>query len=35
MYCAYSEDFKQARLTRDASTFQLAQAEKQEWIKLC
>lgn len=34
MYCAYSEDFKKARLTRDASTFQLAQAEKQEWIKL-
>lgn len=34
-YCAYAIDYKQARLTRDQFTFQLAQLSEQKWLKLC
>lgn len=34
-YCAFVHDRKQARLTKDASTFQLAQAEEAAWKRLC
>lgn len=34
-YCAYVEDLKKARLTKDNSTYQIAQAEYQMWQKAC
>lgn len=34
-YCVYAEDMKKARLTKDASTYQMAQLEYQLWQKAC
>lgn len=34
-FCAYSNDFKKARVTRDPTMFQMAQFMKQEWLKKC
>ena len=34
-YCAYANDFKTARLTRDQFTFQMAQVTEQKWKSLC
>lgn len=34
-YCVYVEDMKKARLTKDTSTYQLAQLEYQLWQKAC
>lgn len=34
-YCAYSTFFKQSLMTRDQSTFQMAQVLEQKWQKLC
>lgn len=34
-FCAYSNDFKVARMTRDQNTFQMSQLMKQMWEKLC
>ncbi|MDO4465459.1 MAG: hypothetical protein Q4C49_00415 [Bacillota bacterium] len=31
VYCAYAEDMKKARLTKDQGTFQMAQLEFQRW----
>ena len=34
-FCAYSHDFKQARLTHDKTVFEIAQAMEQKWKVLC
>ena len=34
-FCAYSYDFKQARLTKDQATLQMAQIMEQTWKRLC
>lgn len=34
-FCAYADDFKRARLTRDATTFQMAQLMEVKWKTLC
>lgn len=34
-YCVYAVDQKQARLTKDPSTFQIAQQEYSQWLKAC
>ena len=34
-YCAYVHDFRQARLTKDANTMQIAQLEEARWKQLC
>ena len=34
-YCAYAEDLKKARLTKDTNTYQMAQMEYQLWQKAC
>jgi len=34
-FCAYVSDFKAARLTRDANTFQMSQVMEQKWKSLC
>lgn len=34
-FCAYSHDFKQARLTRDKNVFEIAQVMEQKWKVLC
>lgn len=34
-YCAYANDFKTARLTKDQFTFQMSQISEQKWLKLC
>ena len=34
-YCAYINDYKQARLTKDQFTFQLSQVSEQKWKSLC
>ena len=34
-YCAYVNDYKQARLTKDQFTFQLSQVSEQKWKSLC
>lgn len=34
-FCAYTNDFKQARMTKDPATFQMAQYMKKEWEKKC
>lgn len=34
-FCAYVNDFKKARLTRDQATFQMSQAMEMKWKQLC
>lgn len=34
-FLAYSNDFKQARMTRDSFTFQMAQKMEQMWLQKC
>lgn len=34
-FCAYTDDFKRARVTRDQATFQMAQVMEQKWKSLC
>lgn len=34
-YCAFAHDFKQARMTKDANTMQIAQMEEAKWKQLC
>lgn len=34
-FCAYANDFKQARLTKDTFTFQMSQVSEQKWKSLC
>ena len=34
-FCAYANDYKQARMTRDQVTMQFAQMSEQKWLKLC
>lgn len=34
-YCAYSYDYKQARMTKDSNALQFAQLEQQKWERLC
>lgn len=34
-YCVYAVDNKKARLTKDRSTFEIAQLEYQQWQKAC
>lgn len=34
-YCAYAHDFKQARMTKDVNTMQIAQLEEAKWKQLC
>lgn len=34
-YCAFAEDLKKARLTKDPNTLQMAQLEEQRWKRLC
>ena len=34
-FCAYTDDFKKARLTKDKATMEIALAMEQRWLKLC
>ena len=34
-FCAYTNDFKQARMTKDQSMFQIAQIMEQKWKRKC
>lgn len=34
-FCTYVNDFKQARVTKDQATFQMAQVMEQKWKMLC
>lgn len=34
-FCAYSHDFKEARMTKDKATFEMSQIMKQEWLRKC
>lgn len=34
-FCAYTHDFKQARMTKDQATFQMAQIMEQKWKRKC
>ena len=34
-FCAYTNDFKQARISKDTATFQMSQYLKQEWLQKC
>lgn len=34
-FCAYTDDFKRARVTRDPNIFQMSQVMEQKWKSLC